>query len=192
MLDPETDPSAVLSNSTVVQTCPTYDFIPFTESFSLEDPSAQTPQILSMDFFTLRPRGSLVVPDQEKWHVSNEAFWYGIEKGNQKAANSDIINSHMPYAAILWDWDISQESLYAHPVWTALRRVDKTVFGNWQSKAQKIAMMFVYHKMLLVSHFNDLINGPYLPTVLQYKLNPSKENFENLPTFFRPRYVTYF
>lgn len=92
-----------------------------------------------------------VVPDHEKWRTSNEAFIFGIEKTRKMSyAETAIINSHAAYKAILWGCDASEEKERCHPLWLALRQVDEKVFGHWQRKAQKIAMMFVCHRMLLV------------------------------------------
>lgn len=91
-----------------------------------------------------------VVPDVDKWRTSNDAFIFGIDTGKRSIRETNIINSHAAYKAILWGCDEREEMERRHPLWLALRQVDEKVFGDWQSKAQKIAMMFVCHKMLLV------------------------------------------
>jgi hypothetical protein len=92
-----------------------------------------------------------VVPDHEKWRTSNDAFIFGIDKTRKMSlAETEIINSHAAYKAILWGCDAREEKERSHPLWLALRQVDEKVFGNWHRKAQKIAMMFVCQRMLLV------------------------------------------
>lgn len=92
-----------------------------------------------------------VVPDHEKWRTSNEAIIFGIEKARKMSQDeTTIINSHAAYKAILWGCDAREEEERSHPLWLALRLVDEKVFGNWHRKAQKIAMMFVCQRMLLV------------------------------------------
>ena len=94
-----------------------------------------------------------VVPDMDKWRTSNDAFIFGIDTGKRSIRETGIINSHAAYKAILWGRDPMDEMERTHPMWMALRQVDEKVFGDWQSKAQRIAMMFVCHRMLLVCVF---------------------------------------
>ncbi|CZR69176.1 uncharacterized protein PAC_19076 [Phialocephala subalpina] len=113
--------------------------------------------------------GSSVVPDIDKWHTSNSAFIFGINSGKKGSFNPSITTSLSAYKAILWGCNEAEEKERSHPFWLALRQVDEKVFGNWTSKAQKIAIMFVSHRMLL------------------YQTNPCKETLERVPTFLRPR-----
>ncbi|KAE8442652.1 hypothetical protein EG329_003009 [Mollisiaceae sp. DMI_Dod_QoI] len=110
-----------------------------------------------------------VVPDIDKWHTSNSAFIFGIDHSKKGGLEPTIANSLAAYKGILWGCDEVEEKERDHPFWLALRQVDEKVFGNWTSKAQKIAMMFVTHRMLL------------------YRSNPCKETFERVPNFLRPR-----
>lgn len=87
-----------------------------------------------------------------------------------RQSETAIINSHAAYKAILWGCDAREEKERCHPLWLALRQVDEKVFGNWNRKAQKIAMMFVCQGMLL------------------YKSNPCAETLARVPTFLRPRW----
>ncbi|KUJ07681.1 uncharacterized protein LY89DRAFT_691433 [Mollisia scopiformis] len=117
----------------------------------------------------LLPIKSTVVPDIEKWHTSNNAFVFGIDSGKSSPLQTKSINSSSAYQRILWGCEKSQQTDTEHPFWLALREIDQRVFGDWKSKAQKIAMMFVAHRMLL------------------YQSNPCKETFDRIPTFMRPR-----
>jgi hypothetical protein len=157
--------------STLVEIAPSYDFMPFGGITNFDTAvSIGTPGQVCLS------KSATVVPDDEKWATSNDAFIFGINTGRQvfgvgntSMAERKIMNSHAAYKAILWGCDAREENERAHPLWLALRQVDERVFGNWQSKAQKIAMMFVCHRMLL------------------YKCNPCEETLERVPTFLRPR-----
>ena len=92
-----------------------------------------------------------VAPDAEKWHVSNEAFISGLEMSRTVPSIDAAFESDTPVRAVLWGWDAVDPALRNHPVWTALRQVDERVFGNWTSKAQKLAMLYVCHLMMQVS-----------------------------------------
>lgn len=93
---------------------------------------------------------SKVVPDIDKWSTSNNAFIFAISSGKKRGFEPRITNSLAAYKAILWGCDEVEEKERAHPFWFSLRQVDEKVFGNWTSKAQRVAMMFVTHRMLLV------------------------------------------
>jgi hypothetical protein len=125
---------------------PNFDFVPYTGITDFDVALAcGTPVQLCL--------GKIdgVVPDHEKWRTSNDAFIYGINKTTKMStADTVIINSHAAYKAILWGCDAREEKERNHPLWLALRQVDEKVFGNWHRKAQKIAMMFVCQRMLLV------------------------------------------
>jgi hypothetical protein len=123
-------------------------------------------------------RSGIVVPDDEKWTVSNNAFIFGINKGRQSFVTTtydlsqDVVDSPAAYKAILWGPQTGkEEEERSHPLWLSLRQVDEKVFGDWTSKAQKVAMMFVCQRMLL------------------YKCNPCKATLARVPSFLRPRYV---
>jgi hypothetical protein len=124
---------------------PSFDFSPFNHFTDFDTAlSFGTPGQISLD------PSARVVPDVEKWRTSNDAFIFGIDTGKRSIGESKIINSHAAYKAILWGCDTMEEIERSHPLWLALRQVDEKVFGDWRSKAQKIAMMFVCHRMLLV------------------------------------------
>lgn len=155
---------------------PNYDFMPFGTICNFEASiSVGTPGQFYLS------KATTVVPDDEKWATSNDAFVFGINTCKQvfnarnrfmKEAEQRVLYSHAAYKAILWGsttHDERDEHERRHPLWLALRQVDERVFGDWTSKAQKIAMMFVCHRMLL------------------YKCNPCKETLERVPMWFRPR-----
>jgi hypothetical protein len=86
---------------------------------------------------------------------------------NHQATNFTL-DLHVPFRAAIFGWDTVGEDAN-HPVWAALKRVDQQVFGTWTNKAQRIALMYVCQ------------------TLLQYRENPTKENLERVPRWFRPR-----
>ena len=92
-----------------------------------------------------------VAPDAEKWYVSNEAFVSGLEMSRTAPCVDPSLDSDTPVRAILWGWETVDPNLRNHPVWMALRQIDERVFGDWTSKPQKLAMMYVCHLMMQVS-----------------------------------------
>lgn len=130
----------------VAEISPSFDFVPYAGLNDFESALAcGTPGLLRLG------KIAGVVPDHEKWRTSNDAFIFGIDKTRKMSqTETTIINSHAAYKAILWGCDAREEKERSHPLWLALRQVDERVFGNWHRKAQKIAMMFVCQRMLLV------------------------------------------
>jgi hypothetical protein len=111
-----------------------------------------------------------IASDEDKWHISNSAFIGCLDSVKKHKGSSSTLDLEVPFKAALWGWDnVGPEA--QHPVWNALRQVDQRVFGSWKSKSQRIALMFVCQ------------------TLIQYRENPTKENLERVPTWFRPRYV---
>lgn len=111
-----------------------------------------------------------VVPDLDKWDVSNGAFVSCLNsvKRRQGSVSTSTPDLHVPFKAAIWGWDnVGPEA--QHPVWAALRQVDQQVFGTWTSKAQRIALMYVCQ------------------TLIQYREHPTKENLDRVPVFLRPR-----
>lgn len=140
--------------------------------------SLGTPNLLHL------PQSLTVVPDHAKWTTSNDAFVFGITRSLASSKTSPtqripevIADSHAAYKAILWGKNRLEregeggdgEKERGHPLWAALRQVDERVFGEWNRKAQRVAMMFVCQRVLL------------------YKCNPCKETLERVPSFLRPR-----
>ena len=109
-----------------------------------------------------------IAQDVEKWHVSNGAFINCMDSVRSKQASNASLNLHVPFRAAIFGWDSVGDDAN-HPVWAALRRVDQEVFGTWTNIAQRIALMYVCQ------------------TLLQYRENPTKENLERVPIWFRPR-----
>lgn len=96
-----------------------------------------------------------VAPDCEKWHVSNNAFVSGLELSRTAPSSLTGLDQDTPLRAVLWGWDSVDPIQRNHPVWAALRQVDERVFGNWTSKAQKLAMMYVCHLLMQVGRFEE-------------------------------------
>lgn len=140
------EPVMDLYTPPVSEISPSFDFVPYAGINNFEAALAcGTPEQLYLG------KVPGVVPDHEKWRTSDEAFIFGINKTRKMSqAETAIINSHAAYKAILWGCDVREERERQHPLWLALRQVDEKVFGNWQRKAQKVAMMFVCQRMLLV------------------------------------------
>lgn len=147
MCSPESryNDSIEICSPAVSEISPSFDFGPFSRLADFDTAlSWGTPGQVRLS------KSERVVPDVDKWRVSNEAFVFGIDIG-KKTVEPHVIDSLAAYKAILWGCNELEEKERAHPLWLALRQVDEKVFGMWQSKAQKIAMMFVCHRMLLVS-----------------------------------------
>lgn len=129
--------------------------------------SSAVPSLFDSHFPRTDPVTS-IVPDVDKWHVSNGAFVGCLDSVKKKATSNDTLDLHVPFKAAIWGWDhVGAEA--QHPVWQALKQVDQQVFGTWTSNAQRIALMYVCQ------------------TLIQYRENPSKENLERVPVFLRPR-----
>jgi hypothetical protein len=178
-----TEPVMDLYVPPVTEIGPSFDFVPFAGITDFDVALAcGTPGQLCLS------KIDGVVPDHEKWRTSNDAFIFGINKTRKMStAETMIINSHAAYKAILWGCDAREEKERSHPLWLALRQVDEKVFGNWSRKAQKIAMMFVCQRMLLVRYLEP--RKWMILTALQYKSNPCPETLARVPTFLRPRYA---
>ena len=121
------------------------------------------------DFRMPVPENSLALAkDIDKWQVSNGAFINCMDSVKKKVATNQTLDLHVPFKAAIWGWDSIGPEVN-HPVWSALRRVDQKVFGTWTSVAQRIALMYVCQ------------------TLLQYRENPTRENLQRVPVWFRPR-----
>ncbi|KAJ9612558.1 hypothetical protein H2200_004155 [Cladophialophora chaetospira] len=109
-----------------------------------------------------------VVPDIEKWYAGNSAYFGAIDSVKRKVKSATTMDFQVALQAVSSGWQtVGREA--EHPVWTALRQVDQKIFGNWTSKAQRIAMMYVCQ------------------TLIQYRENPGPENLSRVPGFLRPR-----
>ena len=130
----------------------------------------QQPIASPFDYRMPQPNNTVatVARDVEKWHVSDGAFIACMDSVQKGQASNFTLDLHVPFRAAIFGWDTIGEDA-AHPVWAALRRVDQEVFGTWTNKAQRIALMYVCQ------------------TLLQFRENPTKENLERVPKWFRPR-----
>jgi hypothetical protein len=92
---------------------------------------------------------SNVVPDIDKWHISNRALDFGITTARKSFPESSVINSQASYKAILNRCSIEEESEREHPLWIALREVDEKIYGH-KSKSLRVAVMLGCLRMILV------------------------------------------
>jgi hypothetical protein len=121
------------------------------------------------DFQMSDPDAALTLAkDIDKWQVSNGAFINCMDSIKHKMATNQTLDLHVPFKAAIWGWDSIGPEVN-HPVWAALRRVDQKVFGTWSNIAQRIALMYICQ------------------TLLQYRENPTKQNLDRVPAWFRPR-----
>ncbi|RFU25260.1 hypothetical protein B7463_g11083, partial [Scytalidium lignicola] len=111
----------------------------------------------------------LILSDREKWHLSNDVYIRALESYKKWPYDYEPSFSHKPYAAIMEGWDILDEEERSHPVWEGLRWIDERVFGSWQSKAHRIAIMLIKQRLMT------------------YLINPTKANLDRVPPFLRPR-----
>jgi hypothetical protein len=98
-------------------------------------------------YYTLNK--SKVVPDIDKWHISNRALDFGITIARKSFPESSVINSQASYKAILNRCSVEEESEREHPLWIALREVDEKIYGH-KSKALRVAVMLGCLRMILV------------------------------------------
>lgn len=89
--------------------------------------------------------------DREKWHSTDDVYKSAIAAYRELSKDRDIELSCVPLAAVIGGWDTLDEQDRTHPVWASLHWVDESVYGSWQSNAQRIAMMFLKHRLMLVS-----------------------------------------
>lgn len=136
-------------------------------------PGQQTHSNISSPYnFVLPPSGGSILTiaaDGEKWHVSNGALTTAMSAVRNHLATNKTLDLHVPFRAGLWGWDSIAPAEQSHPVWSALRAVDQKVFGSWQSKAARIAVMYACQ------------------TMLQYRESPTKDNLARVPKFLLPR-----
>jgi len=93
---------------------------------------------------------SKVVPDIDKWHISNQALDFGITTARKSFPESSVINSQACYKAILNRCSVEEEPEREHPLWISLREVDEKIYGH-KSKALRVAVMLGCLRMILVS-----------------------------------------
>jgi hypothetical protein len=89
--------------------------------------------------------------DREKWHSTDDVYKSAITACRDLSKGRDIGLSCLPLAAVIQGWDTLDEKDRTHPVWASLHWVEESVFGKWQSNAQRIAMMYLKHRLMLVS-----------------------------------------
>ena len=81
---------------------------------------------------------------EQMWHFTDGAFTHGLEMTRVgKLAEPTKLDPSVPIQAILCGWETIESGTRSHPAWIALRDIDEKVFGEWKSKPQKIAIMYV-------------------------------------------------
>jgi hypothetical protein len=88
--------------------------------------------------------------DREKWHSTDDVYKSAITAYRDLSEGGDLGLSYVPFAAVIQGWDTLDEKNRTHPVWASLHWVDESVYGSWQSNAQRIAMMYLKHRLMLV------------------------------------------
>ena len=83
-------------------------------------------------------------------HIFNKALAYAIRGTKEKGRNHPALRSHALFRSTLWSHNDSERRLLAHPLWQALQAINDYVFKGWNSKAQKIAMMYLCSQLLEV------------------------------------------
>jgi hypothetical protein len=98
-------------------------------------PFLQTPRVLS---------------DREKWHSTDDVYKSAITayRNISRGRNSGL--SSTPFVAIIQGWDMLDENDRTHPIWASLHWVQESVFGSWQTNAQRIALMYLKHRLMMV------------------------------------------
>lgn len=109
----------------------------------------KTPKVRETSLF---PNSPSILSDRDKWHLTNDVYTWGLESYKKWTRDYGPYFSLRPFAAIFEGWDILDEEERSHPVLEALRWVDERVFGDWQSKAQRIAMMLIKIRLMNVSY----------------------------------------
>lgn len=105
-----------------------------------------------------------IAPDEQKWKTSDEAFQQGLQAN---AMMMDFDESFL-VRAILLGWD-SIGPAAQHPILFALQCVDQRVFGNWSSRPQRLALMYI------------------CGCAMKWRSNQTEENKAKVPPWFLPR-----
>jgi hypothetical protein len=88
--------------------------------------------------------------DREKWHSTDDVYQSAITAYRDLSEGADLGLSYIPFAAVIKGWDTLDEKNRTHPIWASLHWIDESVYGSWQSNAQRIAMMYLKHRLMLV------------------------------------------
>ncbi|KAL5325696.1 hypothetical protein ACEPPN_006826 [Leptodophora sp. 'Broadleaf-Isolate-01'] len=94
---------------------------------------------------------SISAPNEEKWRICNESLALGIKSARDAINEIDVTSTHAAFKAVLLGWDATEDIVRTHPMWVALQQVAEKIFGDWESKPQKIACMLILHRILMVS-----------------------------------------
>ena len=152
---------------------PHFELEPSTHANIRNDPSPglwldYPSSILEIAPFMLRsPPGT--VPDHQKWHVGNSSYLGALTSVIRRRTSATNMDFHVAFEAVMLGWTNVSVEAEQHPVWDGLRQVDQRIFGNWSSKAQRVAMMYICQ------------------TLIQYREESTPGNLARIPDFLRPR-----
>lgn len=93
---------------------------------------------------------SPTAPNEEKWRICNESLALGINSARDAINDIGVTSSHAAFKAVLLGWNPTEDIVRAHPMWVALQEVVEKIFGDWESKPQRIACMLILHRVLMV------------------------------------------
>ena len=101
---------------------------------------------------TSTPR--LAIKDGYVPTTMDKLFAYAVAGVRESSGHPNALDSHLAFASILWTGEDVEGDCLSHPLWKALRAIDKHVWRNWQSRAQRIAAMYICSKLLIVSSYS--------------------------------------
>ena len=96
----------------------------------------------------------LAITDGFKPTTLDKLFAYAVAGVRESTGHPSALDSHVAFRSILWTGEGVEGDCLSHPLWKALRAIDKNVWGNWRSKAQRIAAMYLCYKLLMVSSYS--------------------------------------
>lgn len=99
----------------------------------------------------LYPDSARILSDHDKWHVTNDVYTWGLDSYRKLYYYYGTYGAVKPIMAIFEGWHILDEKEKCHPVYRALQWVDECLFGDWHSKAQRIAMILIKMRLMNVS-----------------------------------------
>ena len=120
--------------------------------FDMLSASPNVDKTLNQSPFTI-PSNPCRIPIDDEYKPSNlnKLLAYAVEGLKFSSSHAVALDSHVAFRSILWPEEDVESSYLDHPLWKALRAIDKSIFGIWQSRAQRIAVMYLFSKLLIVS-----------------------------------------
>ena len=82
--------------------------------------------------------------------ILNKLFAYAVAGVTASAGHPKSLESHVAFRSIMRRAEDVEGDYLNHPLWKALRAVDKQVWGMWPSKAQRVAAMYLCYKLIMV------------------------------------------